>query len=103
MFEYLATNEPELLLEQLTSGELPPSALTFAAEWAGRTRNKQAPAILLAMLEHPSPLVREGAVYGLEHLLESPGVVSALRAHASDAIERSPGVRAAAREALELL
>jgi hypothetical protein len=101
MFCYLAENDPERLFEDLTSGALPPSALTFAAEWAGRTRTSQAAAILLSLLEHPSPLVREGAVYGLEHVLEHRGVVAALRAHATEAAERSPGVRDAAREVLD--
>jgi hypothetical protein len=103
MFEYLAEHEPERLLEDVTSGALPPSALTFAAEWAGRTRTSQAALILRGLLEHPSPLVREGAVYGLEHLLGQPGVVSALRAHAMETGERSAGVRDAVREVLESL
>jgi HEAT repeat protein len=100
MFEYLAENEPEKLLAELASGALPPSALTFAAEWAGRIRTQDAAPILIGLLAHPSPLVREGAVYGLEHLVEQRGVLSALRAHSTEAGERSPGVRAAAREVL---
>lgn len=103
MFQYLAENDPERLFEDLTSGALPPSALTFAAEWAGRTRTTQAAAILRTLLEHPSPLVREGAVYGLEHLIGHPGVLAALRAHENEATERSPGVRAAVREVLDSL
>jgi len=103
MFEYLATHEPEALIEQLTSGALEPSALTFAAEWAGRTGSPAATAVLVALLEHPSALVREGAVYGLQHLLAGPGVVAALRAHATEARERSAAVREAVREALQLI
>lgn len=103
MFEYLATHEPEVLIEQLTSGALQPSALTFAAEWAGRSGSAAATAVLLALLEHPSAVVREGAVYGLQHLLERPGVVPALRGHAAEPRERSAAVREAVHEALQLI
>jgi hypothetical protein len=103
MFEYLAEHEPDRLLQDITSGALPPGALTFAAEWAGRARTSQAAVVLRSLLEHPSSLVREGAVYGLEHLLDQPGVVSALRAHSTEAGERSPGVRDAVREVLDFL
>jgi hypothetical protein len=103
MFEYLAMHEPEALIEQLASGALEPSALTFAAEWAGRTGSPAATAALVALLEHPSALVREGAVYGLQHLLGGPDVVAALRAHATEPRERSAAVREAVREALQLI
>ena len=103
MFEYLATHEPDVLIEQLTSGALEPSALTFAAEWAGRSGGPGATEVLLALLEHPSALVREGAVYGLQHMLTRPSVIPALRAHATEPRERSVAVREAVREALQLV
>lgn len=67
MFEYLAENSPYDLLG--ICGWLRPSQLTFAAEWLGRCKNT--PGVekkLLRLLNHSSPMVREGALYGLYHL-----------------------------------
>jgi HEAT repeat protein len=78
---------------------LEPALLTHAAEIAGQhLPSATVVPVLLDLLNHPSPLVREGAVYGLvAH--EEGDVSAALRALAEQ--DPSPGVRTAARDALE--
>ena len=98
LFERLAKEDPARLLRMLKS-DLSPGHLTHAAEIAGRELpSEQVVATLLELLRHGSPLVREGAIYGL----------AAHRSKAVDAelkslFERdaSPGVRAAAESILE--
>jgi HEAT repeat protein len=66
MFEVLAEQFPEDLLRLLANDVLPPSALTFAAEIAGRIQDSEkVQSCLKPLLAHRSPLVREGAIYGL--------------------------------------
>lgn len=65
-FDRLEKEYPELLLDWVNSGELRPSQLTFAAENLGQI--PEALPILLDLLNHESPLVREGAVIGLARL-----------------------------------
>jgi hypothetical protein len=100
MFEYLAQTAP-LELIRLASG-LRPSQLTFAAEWLGRSGDPRARLVLLGLLRHVSPLVREGAIYGLEAL--GGEALAAARQQLAELtlpdVEPSPGVLAAAREAL---
>lgn len=99
-FGKLADTDPRQLLELLGNGVLASTDLTFAAETAGRVQDADAAVnALLPLLAHPSPLVREGAVYGLSHHLSRQWVrmrVEYLAAH-----DLSPGVRAAAVEALD--
>jgi len=68
-FADLATQRPDELLAIIKRGILAPGALTWAAEAAGCIRESEAAVpVLLGLLDHESPLVREGAVYGLaEH------------------------------------
>lgn len=64
--ERMASEDPVVLLTLIEGGTLQPASLTFAAEYAGRTPD--VPAIrrtLVPLLSHPSPLVREGALYGV--------------------------------------
>lgn len=103
LFEYLAAHDPERLFGMLERRELAAPHMTFAAEIAGRCARQYEAAVLLAgLLEDPSPLVREGAIYGLEHLLGVPGVEGVIRRHTEPGNEPSPGVRDAAIEALDL-
>jgi hypothetical protein len=103
LFEFLATSYPSRLFDLIQFGQLSPTQLTFAAEWAGRAAPKQrAKLTLLPLLRHPSPVVREGAIYGLELVQELPGVRQAILTHSQPEHESSPGVRAAALDALEL-
>jgi HEAT repeat protein len=78
---------------------LEPALLTFAAEIAGRelpTAKVIVP--LLELIRHASPVVREGAVYGLS-MHDDERVIAELR-RIADA-DPSPGVRTAARDVLE--
>ena len=95
MFERLVTEDPERLAALLSSGELRPALLTFAAEIAGKgLAFDVAGAAMLALLRHERPVVREGAVYGLRPHEEQPEVAAALAKVATD--DPGPGVRAAA-------
>lgn len=84
----------------LSSDELPPHLLTFAAEFAASVRSEKVHDALIKLLAHERAVVREGAVYGLNGH-RSPEIMQALR----DALEReqSPGVREAMSEALATL
>lgn len=98
LFERLAVEDSERLLHYLAPDAVKPSLQTFAAEIAGRTlpAERVIPA-LLALLASESPLVREGAVYGLAHH-DQPEVVERLEKIAAE--DQSPGVRAAAADVL---
>lgn len=81
---------------------MPPHILTFKAEEAASLPAQDAIAFCLPLLAHFDAVVREGAIYGLApHLHVSPAAVEALRHSATT--DPSPGVRAAARDALEIL
>lgn len=100
-FEQLARESPQDLATIIRGNQARDSRLTFAAEILGRmVQTAMAADLLLGILrDHPSPLVREGAVLGLAHHLERMGVQEAL-AEAS-VNDPSPGVRRAASEALQ--
>jgi predicted helicase len=97
LFERLAKQDPPRLLRMLKTG-LKPAFLTHAAEIAGRQLSSDVVlGTLLELLAHESPLVREGAIYGLSaHVGDH--VDAALRKLAEN--DPSPGVRTAARDAL---
>lgn len=103
MFEYLAHHDAGRLLAMVTA--LTPAQLTHAAEWIGRSRDPRAWTVLASMLRHPSALVREGAIIGLEALgtLALQHAKPLLIERALEDSEQSPGVRAAAMDALSLL
>ena len=98
LFERLATQDPARLVRMLKSG-LEPALLTHAAEIAGRELPSDAVLhTLLELLAHESPLVREGAIYGLAaHVGDQ--VDTGLRKLAEN--DPSPGVRTAAHDVLE--
>lgn len=99
-FERLAGESPKTLAALLQVRLLRPSDLTFAAEAAGKVADSTLVVRpLFLLLNHPSPLVREGAVYGLSNHL-SEQVIERLREVAER--DPSPGVREAAGEALEM-
>lgn len=102
--DHLASHDPEKLFRLVESSSLPAGLLTHAAEACGRTqRPDRARRVLLPLLKHPSPVVREGAIYGLELLGDDDEVRTTLTMLTLPTHEPSPGVRSAAREALELL
>jgi hypothetical protein len=97
-FERLAKESPRELASMLSAKEIPTSRLTYAAEMLGQYATSEIAEIpLLGMLEHWSPLVREGAVLGLSYHL-SARVLKALGVVAAK--DSSSGVRAAAIEAI---
>lgn len=91
----LARHEPERLLEILRDPATDVVTLTFGAEYAGRIPGSREP--LIHLLNHSDPLAREGAIYGLVHHLDDEVRALLRLARESDV---SPGVRAAAAEAL---
>jgi HEAT repeat protein len=101
MFEFLASHYPADLLKLVSANVLSPPALTFAAEIAGRTTVGQTVrAALLPLLDHESPLVREGAIYGLREHADT-GVIMRLRTLAES--DSSPAIRQAASDTLDQL
>lgn len=82
VFELLAERSPRDLVALVKSGTLRPVDLTFAAETLGATREPEAPGVLkeLVLSAHASPVVKEGALYGLCHLgsEELPGILRVL-------------------------
>lgn len=87
------------LREWINSGELAPGHLTFAAETYGKRAGSEAAELLLELLRHPSPMVREGAVYGVAE------VIRALVGELHELHQRDPseGVRMAAAEAIDIV
>jgi HEAT repeats len=97
MFERLVNEDPDVLLLVIRSGALKPALLTFAAETAGSSDSNRVAPLLLELLHHDSPLVREGAIYGLRAHSKDAGVRGQFqRLLESDPVE---GVRDAALEA----
>lgn len=101
VLETWSTNAPEQLLEIVRSGRLDLPLLTFAAEALGDVSPGCRPAALLSLmglLRHPRPIIREGAIYGIEKLADGRmPILERLRPMLDDP---SPGVREAAGEAL---
>jgi len=89
--------------------ETPPHLLTYVVEEAGDLAHPDYDATMkdmLSMLTHPSPVVREGALYGLAKLADythADALREALQRHADESYEPSPGVRAVAKEMLETM
>lgn len=98
MFEFLAVEYPSQLVRLLLSKKMPISDLTFAAEIAGRINDSsKVRPVLLGLLAHPDPVVREGAIYGLARHVDAVVVSEIRRLVASDL---SPAVRSAASDFL---
>jgi hypothetical protein len=99
-FRRLAVNAPQDLVRWIEDGTLRPSQMTFALEALADCKDASlAVPCLLRVLTHPSSLVREGAVYGLEAYLDYPGIRERLAALSRE--DPREGVRLAATEALE--
>jgi len=98
LFSYLAERHPDTLLLLIEKGDMAPADLTYAAELAGRIVGSQG--VLLRLLADGSPVVREGAIYGLAERLA--GGVSGVREKLLRVASRdpSPAVRAAAAAVL---
>jgi hypothetical protein len=102
MFEEYARNDPDRLVDLLSSGTLTVPELSFASEAVGMVTDELlAVTALLPLLRHQAPPVREGAIYGIErHLEQSEEARAVLREIAST--DSSPAVRRAAADALFL-
>lgn len=98
LFDYLAVEHPDQLVRLLLSMKMPASDLTFAAEIAGRIDDsRKVRPVLLALLKHPDPVVREGAIYGLARHVD-PSVIAELQRLVTT--DLSPAVRTAASDLL---
>jgi hypothetical protein len=100
LFERLATEDPDRLLRMVTSGELRPGFMTYAAEQLGKCALVAETIIqaLLPLLAHESPLVREGAVLGLAHRWTDAVYEAVNRVSYQD---QSPGMRELAQSVLD--
>lgn len=99
LFEQLAKSNPDRLIWLIRSGKLGPADLTFAAEVIGRLLPPASGlSVLYDLLKDQSPLVREGAAYGLYHQLSQNGVRHRLQSVAEK--DPSPEVRAAILDVL---
>ena len=97
LFLALARREPYILAQLIASGMLTDMALTFAAECMGQADDGGLILqVLVPLLQHASPVVREGAIYGLLELSSSEASAAIQAAAVNDA---SPGVRRAAARA----
>jgi HEAT repeat protein len=80
----------------MQSPKMPITDLTFAAEIAGRIDDSEkVRPILLGLLQHPAPIVREGAIYGLAGHVDSSVISELKRLTATDL---SRAVRTAAAD-----
>ncbi len=101
-FELLAKEAPELLIEWFP--QLGHADLSFAAEYLGVCNKSPEPelestirAALRPLLDHPSPVVREGAIYGIYFVETYETVIRVKEIALSDP---NPGVRMAAEDYL---
>ena len=92
-----AIKTPGELIKQIERNELSIPELTFAGEELGNQGDWVFPTLEL-LTAHSSPIVREGAVYGLSKLKseQSKRLISKLAEK-----DQSPGVREAAREMID--
>lgn len=99
MFYELVETDADVLFGLIRSRVLKPSTLTFAAETLGQAKAQvEILELLLELLKHDSPVVREGAIYGLSVYHAERKVREELRRIASQ--DANVGVREAALEAL---
>lgn len=73
LFERLAKDDPGRLIGLMVDGDMKPTDLTFACEYAGRIRGEwrdEAERVLLDLACHRDPLIREGAEIGLDAIAE---------------------------------
>jgi hypothetical protein len=102
-FADLAADDPAKLAAWILTGTLGRGHLSHAAEILGQATRAMRPAdgvilVLDRLLTHPSPAVREGAVYGLRYHL-TPRVLRRLAQMQED--DPSDGVREAIEDVLE--
>lgn len=95
-FEELAKTNPSKLMRLISDGSLPSHRLTYAAEILGRgVQSGEVTTILLGLLHHVHPSVREGAILGLDGQVFDERMVTALTV--LEGTDPSPGVRTVAK------
>jgi len=102
-FEHLAAHHPSGLIDLIAGGELEPSLLTFAAEIVGSVGPADMPRalhVLLPLLNHERPHVREGAVYGIGRIAMLAPQAGRFLQGVADDVSENEGVRSAARSVL---
>lgn len=90
-------SNPARLIGWIESGQLGTGYLSLAAEALGEVDSPRTKSVLMQLLAHEAPVVREGAIYGMANL-GITDLKQVLRAIADN--DQSPGVRAAALELL---
>lgn len=91
--------DPSKLLGMIASGELRPGVLTWAAEVAGKIPDSGSVIpVLLKLLDHASPMVREGAIYGLASHMSEEVIARIIAISQTDPV---PEVMEVAKGALE--
>lgn len=100
MFRFLASNEPDRLIDIIKHGDLRETLLTFALEELGKVQETSLIMnLLFSFLRHDDSLVREGAVYGLSSYAARPEAQDIF--HSILVNDPSRGVREAIEEILE--
>jgi HEAT repeat protein len=98
-FVKLAKTDPQKLRDLILGGTLGSTDLTFAAEAVFWTNQDMILELLIPLLDHPKPYVREGALIGLQGLTEvSDAILTKIKQISIE--DYSPGVRATAQELL---
>jgi len=104
MFEYLAKAAPQSLANAIRRHNLPSGLLFLAAEIFGRESSfETAFPTLVPLLSHSSPVVREGALYGLKALAETHSAEIARVFHDVALNDSHETIRKLAAEALQSL
>lgn len=99
-FVWLAYHDPKSLVRLISSNTLEPFLLTFAAEHAGKMQDTRLLfQTLEVLLNHPSAIVREGAIIGLASCYHESKVRNLLSLLASH--DPSPAIRTMTNEILE--
>jgi len=90
----LAKSDPARLTSLISSGALKGVEWTWAGEHLGLYgKSMDVVPVLLDLLEHHSPLAREGALLGLHMHHDDSRVLDAVRRHIDPALEPSDAIR----------
>jgi HEAT repeat protein len=97
----LSRTDPNRLEQYIQNEEFELPLLTFAAEILGETENPKFIPTLLGLLDHKSPLAREGAILGLEYYLqENSNETIIKKLEEISTSDPSPGIRNVAEDVL---
>ena len=104
-FEELATKSPRRLIDIVNSGTLEWCELSIALEAAGSLKDAtDVYSLLIPMLSHPSSLIRESALVGIDKHIQMSGLIPNLilinEVYRVSQIDTSLSVRHAANDVL---